>query len=43
MKDSLERSKEVAKEAMQWLTEKEHAILDAEIQLETFKTDWSEA
>ena len=43
MKASLEQSKEFAKEAMQWLNEKERAIIDAEIQLETFKANWSEA
>ena len=43
MKASLEQSREFAKEAMQWLNEKERAIIDAEIQLATFKTKWSEA
>jgi len=43
MKASLEQSRVFAKDAMQWLNEKERAILDAEIQLEKFKTDWSEA
>jgi argininosuccinate lyase len=43
MKESLEQSKEFAKEAMEWLNEKERAIIDAEIQLETFKANWSEA
>ncbi len=43
MKASIERSKVVAKEAMQWLNEKERAIIDAEIQLETFKANWSDA
>ncbi|MER2089750.1 MAG: argininosuccinate lyase [Sporosarcina sp.] len=43
MKTSLEKSKEFAKDAMQWLNEKERAILDAEVQLETFKTNWSGA
>jgi argininosuccinate lyase len=40
MKASLERSREFAKEAMQWLNEKELAIIDAGIQLATFKGDW---
>ncbi len=43
MKASLEKSSETAKEAMQWLTEKEHSILNAENQLETFKTSWSKS
>ena len=42
MKVSLEQSREFAKDAMQWLNEKERAILDAEHQLETFKKNWSE-
>ena len=42
MKVSLEKSREFAKDAMQWLNEKERAILDAEHQLETFKKNWSE-
>jgi argininosuccinate lyase len=43
MKASLEQSREFVKESMQWLNEKECAILDAEIQLETFKTDWGKS
>lgn len=41
MKASLGQSREFAKEAMHWLGEKERAIMDAEILLETFKTNWS--
>lgn len=40
MKASLEQSKEFTKEAMHWLNDKERRIIDAEIQLATFKTDW---
>ncbi|KXH84094.1 argininosuccinate lyase [Sporosarcina sp. HYO08] len=40
MKESLLRSKEMAKESMQWLNEKEHSMIMAEKLLTSFVTDW---
>jgi argininosuccinate lyase len=43
MKASLENSKNVARNLMSWLNDKERSILTAELQLETFITNWGDA
>lgn len=40
MKDSFLRSKEMVKQSMQWLSEKEHAMIMAEKLLASFLMDW---
>ena len=42
MKVSLENSRNVAKELLSWINDKERLILTSELQLETFITNWSE-